>query len=84
MPPGSRLFLGQSLKEERLQNNILKFYRFNKNFEKKWKEEGGERYLEEDDEAGDPEASEEGVVDEVEHCDLQPGQGGSAMLYLYF
>ena len=40
--------------------------------------------LEEDDEAGDPEAGEEGVVDEVEHCDLQPGQGGSAMLYLYF
>merc|ERR1719341_943282 len=33
--------------------------------------------LEEDDEAGNPEAGEEGVVDEVEHCDLQPGQGGS-------
>ena len=36
--------------------------------------------LEKDDEAGDPEAGEEGVVDEVEHCDLQPGQGGSAMM----
>ena len=36
--------------------------------------------LEEDDEAGDPEAGEEGVVDEVEHCDLQPGEGGSAIM----
>ena len=34
--------------------------------------------LEEDDEAGDPEAGEEGVVDEVEDGDLQPRKGGSA------
>ena len=33
--------------------------------------------LKEDEEAGDPEAGEE---DEVEHCDLQPGQGGSAVV----
>ena len=34
--------------------------------------------LEEDDEAGDPEAGEEGVVDDVEHSDLEPGERGSA------
>ena len=35
-------------------------------------------YLEEDDEAGDPEGGEEGVVDQVEDGDLQPGQGSPA------
>ena len=35
-------------------------------------------YLEEDDEAGDPEAGEEGVVDDVEHGDLEPGERSSA------
>ena len=34
--------------------------------------------LEEDDEAGDPEAGEEGVVDDVEHGDLEPGERSSA------
>ena len=34
--------------------------------------------LEEDDEAGDPEAGEEGVVDDVEHSDLEPGERSSA------
>ena len=37
-------------------------------------------YLEEDNEAGDPEAGKEGVVEDVEHCDLQPGEGSSAIL----
>ena len=39
-------------------------------------------YLEEDDKAGDPEAGKEGVVDEVEHCDLQPWEGGSAIMQI--
>ena len=34
--------------------------------------------LEEDDEAGDPEAGKEGVVDDVEHGDLEPGERSSA------
>ena len=34
--------------------------------------------LEEDDEAGDPEAGEEGVVDDIEHGDLEPGERSSA------
>ena len=34
-------------------------------------------YLEENDEAGDPEASQKSVVDHVKHCDLQPGERGS-------
>ena len=34
--------------------------------------------LEENDEAGDPEAGEEGVVDDVEHSDLEPGERSSA------
>ena len=37
------------------------------------------RDLEENDEAGDPEAGEEGVVDDVEHGDLEPGERSSAI-----
>ena len=34
--------------------------------------------LEEDDKAGDPEAGKEGVVDDVENGDLEPGERSSA------
>ena len=43
-----------------------------------WRLEEVSEDLEEDDEAGDPEAGKEGVVDDVEHGDLEPGERSSA------